>query len=764
MQPSEARQPAESGTQKIRVGFGENYKELEVVIPSGDIPPYQPGDRLELVGQRSDRVDAAAKVTGRAQYTYDRRPAGMIYGRMLRCPHANADVIAVDLSKARAMPGVRAALDLTKLFELKSVRYAGTGVAAVAADTEQQAEAALRAIEVAYDVLPFAVTTEAAMRETAPQVGRGDQENVVEARRRGRRDSGPSEAEVDAALATADHVIEATFETQVQTHSPLETHGTVMHWEGDHITCYASTQGTFSVRNELTSRNGPVGVETARVITEFVGGGFGSKFGAGREGVTCAFLSKESGRPVRLMLDRREEQTDAGNRPDSIQKIRMGVRNDGSIAAYKVQSWGTPGSGGGGAGAHNDVIYELGLKHKQEYTVRTNTGGARALRAPAWPQGVFALEGMMDMAAERLGVDPIEFRRKHDRHSIRVAEYDIARERSGWDARRRKVPGSDAGPVKRGLGVASTIWFNAGGRGAAVRVRIHKNGTVEVRNGAQDIGTGTRTIMGMCAAEELGLDITKVKTAIGDTDDPVGPGSGGSTTAPTLTPAARLAGFRAKQALLAVVAEAKGWNAADLDLRTGHVVRKDGGAIEPLTFEQACALMVDDQIDIVEERRPNIRGGGFEANNAGVQIAEVEVDTETGEVRVIQVTAVADAGVLINPKLAESQVRGGIIGGVSYALFERRIMDRIEGRMLNSDLENYKLCGAVDCPKIDVALLNVHMGHNNTNVMGLGEPPTIATAAAIANAVHNATGARVHSLPITPRRVLEALERKERQG
>ncbi|MEM7262706.1 MAG: molybdopterin cofactor-binding domain-containing protein, partial [Planctomycetota bacterium] len=168
-------------------------------------------------------------------------------------------------------------------------------------------------------------------------------------------------------------------------------------------------------------------------------------------------------------------------------------------------------------------------------------------------------------------------------------------------------------------------------------------------------------------------------------------------------------------------------------------------------------------IDILEQRRPNFRGA-LTGTNAGVQIAEVEVDTETGEVRVTKVTAISDAGKLINPKLAESQVRGGIIGGVGYGLFEQRVMDRVEGRMVNADLEHYKVCGPVDCPEMDVVMLDVYMGHNNTNVMGLGEPPAVATAAAIANAVYNATGARVNSLPITPRKVLEALERKERNG
>ncbi len=746
----------------IKVGYGDNFKEIKVILPAGDIPPYQPEDKLELIGKSPNRADAFAKVTGRAKYTYDQQLPGMIFGRILRSPHANADIKNIDLTEAKAMPGVRAALSYVDVFGRSAIRYAGQGIAAIAADTEQQAEDALAAIRVDYDVLPFCVTKEASMKDTAPQVGRGDQENVVPARRR-RGGRGPSVEEVDAALKSAETVIEETFNTQVQTHSPLETHGVVCDWNGVDLVCYASTQATFGVQREMTSGRGSVKAASAKVLGEFVGGGFGSKFSAGSEGVACALLAKDAGKPVHLMLDRREEQTDAGNRPDAKQNIKLGLNKDGEIVAYKVKNWGTPGSGGGGAGANNDSIYNLGLKHKEELTVRTNCGGARALRAPGWPQGVFALESIMDMAAEKAGVDPIDFRRKHDSHPIRIAQYGIARERSEWDTKRNVVAGSGKGTVKTGLGIGSSLWFQRGGRGAAVRVVIHKNGVVDVRNGAQDIGTGTRTIIGMCAAEELGIDMSNVRTFIGNTDDPRGPGSGGSTTAPTLTPAARLAGFRAKEALLAVVAEAKGWKAEELDLQTAQVVRKDGAALpEKLSFNDACGLMVEDNIDITEDRRPNY--DGFTGTNAGVQIAEVEVDTETGQVRVKKITAVSDCGKVINAKLAESQVRGGVIGGVGYGLFERRIMDRGEGRMVNANLESYKVVGMADCPEIDVVFLDVYMGHNNTNVMGLGEPPKVATAAAIANAVYNATGARVTSLPITPRRVLEALARKEKRG
>ncbi|MFN0057127.1 MAG: xanthine dehydrogenase family protein molybdopterin-binding subunit [Planctomycetota bacterium] len=762
----------------IKVGFGDSFKDLTVTIPDGDVPPYQPGETLALVGQNRPRVDARAKVTGRARYTYDQRPTGLLHGKILRCPHPNADIVSIDISSAQSMPGVVAVIPFTEMFGKKTVRFAWDGVAAVAAETETQAEAALRAIKVTYQPMKFCVTREDSMRDGAPQVGRGKQTNVerispgIPMTRDGNIDEerAPAvekeikdrEAAADAIFKESAKVVRGTFETQVHTHTPLETHGVVCAWEGEKLVCHCSTQATFGVRGELMNPRGQVKAPDAQVICEYVGGGFGAKFGAGQEGVAGALLAKAAGRPVKLMLDRREEHTSAGNRPDSHQELTLGVKADGAISGLRARNWGTPGTGTRGAGAHNDVIYELGHIDKIEYGVRTNCGDQRALRAPGFPQGVFALEGIIDMAAEAVGLDPIEFRKRNNKHVVRAAEFDLIRKLSGWDEKYNRKPGGGTGPVKRGVGVASCLWFSAGGGGASVLVRIHKNGKVEVRNGAQDIGTGTRTVMGMVVAEELGLELAQVTTFIGNTADPEGPGSGGSTTIGSLTPAARIAGVRAREQLLKIVAEELQLDAAALHLKGGQVVRRDGAPLaKPLTFAQACGLLREDQISVLEarpvvaRREPNYEG--LEDTNAGVQVAEVAVDVESGEIHVPRFYAVQDAGKLLNPRLAEHQVRGGIIQGVSYALFERRIMDRNEGRMVNADFEYYKILGSVDCPELHVHMLDVFNGKNNTGVMGLGEPPIVATAAAVANAIYNAIGVRMTSLPITPKKVLAAL-------
>jgi xanthine dehydrogenase YagR molybdenum-binding subunit len=759
---------------KIKVGFGNQFKEIDVKIAEGDIAPYQPTDQLDEVGAPRDRLDAYAKVTGKARYTYDRKMPGMIYGRILRAPYPNANVKSVDTAEAEKMPGVRAVLKFHEVFRSRRVRYAGAGVAAIAADTEAQAEAAMRAIKVDYEVLPFAVTKEDAMKKGAPSVDASNDNNIVGGK--GWRESieqyesrlKDQKGVADKAFEKAKIVVEGEFETQVQMHNSLETHGVVCGWDGDKLEIYASTQATFNFARQAESPRGNIKAASAHVMAEYIGGGFGSKFGMGQEGTAAALLAKQAKKPVHLMLNRREEQTDAGNRPDSKQELKIGLNAKGEIQVLRAYSWGTAGPGRSGAGARNQVVYNIPLLDKVENNVRTNCGGARAMRAPGFPQGAFALESLLDMAADKLRMDPLELRKRNDDHPIRLAEYDIGAEMIGW-RKRNKNPGAGKGPIMRGMGLASNEWFQAGGSGAACLVRIKKNGSVEVRNGGQDIGTGLRTIMGQVAAEELGLTVTDVQTFIGDTNDPECPGSGGSTTTPTVMPAVRLAAHNAARELLDLVAEKMKWNADDLEFRKGLVVRKDGKKLaKQLTFKQACSLIPDSVLE-VNERRPAIKipgrrraspnYAGFADTNCGVQFAEVEVDIGTGVVKVKRVVAVQDSGKILNAKTAESQVRGAVIQGVSYALYENRIMDRQKGHMLNADLENYKIAGPQECPQIDVNLFDVYNGKNNTNSMGLGEPPIIATAAAIANAVANAIGVRVMSIPITPKKVLEALKK-----
>jgi xanthine dehydrogenase YagR molybdenum-binding subunit len=350
---------------------------------------------------------------------------------------------------------------------------------------------------------------------------------------------------------------------------------------------------------------------------------------------------------------------------------------------------------------------------------------------------------MLDEAADALGMDPLELRRKVDRNPVRLDQYAEGAKRFGWKEKRARPRGR--GPLRLGVGMGSAIWYNGGGPGSQVEVKVHRDGTVEVSNGAQDIGTGTRTLLAVVVAEVLGLEVADVRVNLGRTIWPPGPGSGGSTTAPTLGPCARDAAEKAKKAILGDAAPTRD------------------------AWKKACAKMDGESQSFLGSRgeqygdgqgRPG--RGVYQGGVAGCQFVEVEVDVETGVVRVVSVLAMQDCGRVVDRLTAESQVIGAVIGGISYALFEERLLDPATGRMLHGDLEGYRIAGPRDVPDVEVHLSDVANAGNSVGMMGLGEPPAIPTAGAIANAVAHATGVRVRELPITPARFLAALEEHER--
>ncbi len=728
---------------ELRLGFPDNERKADVEIPPGTPPPWDLSTDHKVVGREHTRLDAVAKVTGRAKYSYDIRFKDLIYAKFLRSPHAHAKVKRVDLANAKAMKGVL----YTESYEGETVRYAGQHVAGVAAESEEILDDALRAIVVEYDVLPCVTTVEEASNEGAPGVieGRG---NLEAGREQGNL------KRVQDAHDEADIVVDAEYRTQVQTHSCLETHGSVCRWDGGKLTVWSSTQSTFAVRDGMARTFG-IPQSDVTVITEHMGGGFGSKFGPDAWDQFCARAARATQRPCRAMLDRREEHL-AGNRPDSIQKCRFSVKKDGTLMGAEVRSQGTSGNATGGANVYNPGIYRFRAAYSKQDTVLTHASSGRAFRAPGHPQGVFALEGMIDELAEAIGMDPLELRRKNDPNPVRLKEYEIGAKEIGWH--RRKKSGSDAGPVKRGLGMASARWGHNARPGAEVRCTIGRDGSVILANGSQDIGTGTRTVIGLVGAEELGLGLDDVEVRLGNTNDPYGHGSGGSVTTPSITPPTRAAAFEAKRELLRHVAAAVGGDPDAMDLKDGKVT----GAPRELTFKQACGMLAVDQVTALGRMEQKPGGGGhlyppFTGEVAGVQFAEVEVDTRTGVVRVVKVVAVQDCGLVIDPLTARSQIHGGVIQGISYALFEERILDRRTGDQVNADFLGYKIAGALDMPEIVSIPFSVSQGMTTTGVSSLGEPPTVPTSGAIGNAVANALGVRIRSLPITPAKVLAAL-------
>ncbi|MCS7089384.1 MAG: xanthine dehydrogenase family protein molybdopterin-binding subunit [Verrucomicrobiota bacterium] len=682
--------------------------------------PTQP----KVLGTRVPRVDGPAKVSGQARYSSDIQLPGLLIGMILRSRWPAARILRINLDKARKMPGIKAAVAVQE--GPRIVRFYGEELAAVAGVSREACEDALRVIEVEAEPLPFVVREEDAKKPDAPRVWE-QAPNMPPPRVQ-------ETGNVDAAWAECAAIVEGFYTTSVQLHHPMEPHGGTAHWTEEGLTAWISTQGIASVRDGLA---GALRLEQSkvRVITEYMGGGFGSKFGPGVEGILAARLSREAGAPVRLMLSRFEESLAVGNRPSSFQRIKLGAKADGTLHVFDYENYGTAGigagqateGGGGGADLPMPYIYQVPNRRIKQTAVAVNAGSARPFRAPGHPVASFGMESAMDELAVKLGMDPLELRIKNDPFEIRRREYKIGAERFGWKEKYRK-PGTSPGPVKVGVGVASATWGGGGSRNTRGEVQINPDGTVEVRLGVQDIGTGTRTVAAVVAAEVLGLKPEQIHVKIGDTLYPLGPGSGGSVTAPSVAP-----------------------TVFDVCTRALEELQKQTGVSDARgdNWKTACKKLGVNPLTVQGRWREGLSSSGV----GGVQFAEVAVDTETGLVTVKKILVVQDCGLVVDPLTAESQVNGGVIMGIGMALYEERVMDWQTGLVLNPNYETYKLPSIADVPEIDIILLNMP----ERGVIGLGEPVHIPTAAAIANAVANAIGVRVPSLPITPRKVLTAL-------
>ncbi len=724
----------------LTLGFAGGTREVAVVIPDAEPTPWQWGEKFSVVGVPTPRADGPLKATGRAPYTYDVQLPGMLHGAILRSPYPHARVRGVDLSAARKLDGVRAALDRSGA----TVRFAGQEVAAVAATSPEIARDALALIRVDYAPMPFVAAMDEAMRPDAPLVFE-----------RGSNVAAPivnAVGNVAAGLETAAATHEAVYTTPVQTHVSLETHGAVASWRGDALTVWCSTQGIFGVRDDLAVHFS-LPPENVRVITAYLGGGFGSKFGAGHEVIFAAELARMAGAPVKLMLPRADEHLATGNRPSSSQRVRIGAARDGALTAIELVQHGSGGIGGGsGSSGPYLTLYRCANLRTEERNVYLNAGPSSAMRAPGWPQGCFALELAIDELARKLGIDRLELRRRNNPSPVRALEFEIGARAFRWNDRSR-APQS-RGPLKRGIGVASAAWHGIGASGPQAQCVALRDGRVQVRIGTQDIGTGTRTIIAMVAAEELGLPLDRVTAEIGDTRYLFSLPSGGSLTAPSTTPAVRQAAAHLKRKLMRLAAPLLGADSDDLIIR-GGVISARAAPNRSLTFAELCRRIPGDSLAADGEHAPNY--AGYSLTQAGCQFAGVEVDSETGIVRVTDFVAVHDAGVIVDPLTARSQVNGGIIMGVGFALFEERRIDPQLGVMVNPTMDDYKLPGILDTPEIQVFFVEVANGITNTGVLGLGEAVHVAATAAIGCAVADAIGAPVRDLPLTPDRVLAAL-------
>ncbi len=779
--------------EKLPLGIaGIDLHTIERQLPAEEPPALAPNSALRVIGKAVSRLDARAKVTGTARFTADVKLPGMLEACILRSPYPHARVLSIDTTSAEHHPEVRAIHVISRnRGEAQSsgrraapgpptLLYAGAAILAVAATSRNAAEEALKRVTVKYQTLPFVVDMEAARKPGAPLVfdgavdqaetgGGGGAETGLRqtGNVRGPQTDSPfggTRGDLDRGFRDAEIVVSGEYRTQVQTHCCLETHCIVADWRTEALTVYISTQDTVGLRDEL-ARDFGLSRNRVRVISDFTGGGFGSKFGAGDYGHAAITLSRKAGAPVRLILDRAEEQVATGNRPMTWQRLRLGAKRDGTLTALSLLSYGSAGVAlGAGVGTIAQAMYTCPNFAMQQYDVLMHTSPGCAMRAPGNVQGAFALEQLIDELAEKLKLDPLVLRDRIDASNVRRVERRIGAERFGWASRKAHAAGAHA--VKTGFGVAQSFWPGLVQSRAACEVRLLRDGSVEVRSSVQDIGTGIRTVLAQVVAEELGLSAKEVSVRIGDTDFPPGPFSGGSMTTGSITPAARKAAYRVRRRLVAEAARQLGAEPETLVVRDGQIF----SSVEPTRghfFRDIFRHLNREEISAVAHRDADYDGfrmpfadgdGGYARENlGGVQFAEVSVDTETGIVRVRRIIAVHDCGRPINPLQIESQIHGGIVQGLSFALFENRVVDRHSGRMVNTNLEQYKIAGASEVPEIEVILIENYTACSATDAAGVGEPANIATAAAIANAVHDAIGVRITELPMTPSRILATL-------
>ena len=734
------------------------FEDVFVLVDEDDPPePWPAGAELRHVGRPAPRQDGLARVTGAAEYTVDVQLAGMLHALVLRSPVAHGRLAGLDVAAARALPGVRAVIGPdaevgfggSRLLSAEPA-YVGQPVAVLAADTAAQAEAAVAALAPVFEPLGHVVDLEEALREQRfteepDEVARGD---------------------VDAGWAEADAVVELEIETPAQLQTPLEPHAAVVRWEGGELTAWISTQGMFDARADLARRFG-LPKEQVRVITRFVGGGFGAKQGAGTEAILAAELARVTGRPVRLVNDRHAEQLDGGRRAATRQTVKLGARSDGSLVAVESAAVVSMGQGGWIFPVNEPALtlYAVANAQAMVFPLKTNLRAQNAFRAPGVTEGTAAFEQAIDELALVLGLDPLELRRRnhvdHDQRSglpysgkNLLACYERAAALAGWSQRDElRAPQPDG--LLRGMGCATQIWWGGGGPPAHATVRLDAAGHAIVTTGIQDIGTGTLTTAQIVAAEELGLPLDRVRVLGGDTGPNLyGPVSGGSMTTPAVMPAVRSAAGKVRRTLLGLAADVYEISAADLAVADGRIRSHDGGL--DVDVVEITEKLGNATIDGSGSRGPN--PDDARVHTFGCQIAQVAVDAAVGEVRVERVVAVHDVGRIVNPLGASSQAEGGILQGMAFALSEELVVDPNTGIPVNATLDDYKVPTIADVPEMVLEFVDVPDDAMSTvGAKGLGEPPIIPTAAAIANAFAHATGRRCRALPLTRARVLEAL-------
>jgi CO/xanthine dehydrogenase Mo-binding subunit len=727
------------------------------------------------------------KVTGRARYGADIQLTGMLHGRVLRSPHAHARIKRIDVSKALALPGVRAVVtgaDMPvaedKIEELgegaanlrelsdnvlagEKALYRGHAIAAVAANDPHTAQEALRLIEVEYEPLPPVLDVRDAMRPDAPLLKENQRTKEM-----GRVDPASpfsnvaahnvfQQGDMDAGWAMADVIVEREFTTSMAHQGYIEPHASTALWNADdQLTIWTSTQGAFPVRAQVSELlKQPI--SRVKVIPTEIGGGFGGKIPVYLEPV-AALLSKKTGRPVKLQMDRTEVFEGTGPTSGTYIKAKVGATNDGKLTAaeaYLAYEAGAYAGSPVGAGMLCMMApYEIPAIRIDGYDVLVNKPKTAAYRAPGAPAAAFAMEQVIDEIAEKLGADPLQFR-------LQNASKEGTRQSTGQPFKRigniecvEAALGSPhynaplEGP-NRGRGVASGYWMNVGLK-SSITASINPDGTVSLTEGSTDIG-GTRTSIAMQLAETLGIAAEDVKPQVVDTDS-IGytDVTGGSRTTYAAGVAAYEAGVDIINQLKARAATIWEKPIDEIDYQDG-VLTCTTDADKRMTFKEIAGKILQTGAPIVGRANVNAmgQGGAF-----STQICDVEVDPETGKVTILRYTVIQDAGTAIHPAYVEGQMQGGAVQGIGMALNEEYYYDE-SGRMVNASYLDYRMPTSLDLPMIDTEIVEVPNPGHPYGVRGVGEVPIVPPLAAVANAVYRATGHRFRDLPMSPRRILE---------
>ncbi len=742
-----------------------------------------------VVGQAIPRRDGLVKATGTALYSFDRTLPDMAFGAIVSATIPHGRVARVDHSRALALPGVLLVLSCENqeptpprkeggkpyVWFDREIVYDGQDVAFVVATTQAIADEAATLVDVVYAPLPHVATLRDALAGDAPQAG--ETPNVEDPGDIYGDPADYTRGDLDAGFTAAATVVTTDYDLLPETHNPFEPMVTLAAWQGDEVTVYDSVQYVMGARRSLADALG-VEVERVHVIAEHVGGGFGSKLGIKSQAPLAALAAKIRGRPVRARLTRAQMNRNARHRPETLHRMRLGADAEGHLTAIDHEVW----SGGAARGTYFETaamatrfLYACPNVRSRHWRVRVNQNPPGAMRAPGEFQSQFALESALDELAAALGMDPIELRRRNhtETHPVSGKPYSTkpilrcleeGARLIGWQ-RRATPPGSQRdGPIARGIGCA-VAHYPLYSEEAHARVVIDADGHVTVSSSAVDLGTGTYTFMAQVTADGLGARLEDITVAIGDSDFPAAPISGGSMTAPSVAPAVLAAAEAARQAIIeaALALPDSPFAGAAIDEMTtaGSRVVRLSDASSALSFAEvagASGAIAGEGAWHPKTDSP------FEIANFGAHFAEVAVDVETGVVTVEHFVAVHDSGRVLNPNTYRNQIYGGVIQGISAALLEETTIDRRQGRVTNANLVEYLIPTSLDVGQIEVAWLDEpDFNANPLGIKSAGEVAITGVAPAVGNAIFNATGARLRTMPFRPRRVLAALNEAEVQ-